>query len=210
MGLDIFIYKVKKSRTNNMSTEWRSVYNMMREDRKKELTKVFASFIKKMQSVSSNDYTTEYIKAMKKIAKRFNYTFTLAPLGYVFKNDSINPQPIETLETKCKKVIEDACLFHCGYFRKVNFLYKYFYEDLVKEACYITPDEVQDIITKCNDILKGDASPETTLPTTSGFFFGSTAYDEWYYEDVRDVLKTFKQLSKDTKEDEILIIEMSW
>jgi hypothetical protein len=32
------------------------------------------------------------------------------------------------------------------------------------------------------------------LPTTSGFFFGSTEYDEWYFKDVEDVRDKFSKL----------------
>ena len=32
------------------------------------------------------------------------------------------------------------------------------------------------------------------LPTTSGFFFGSTDYDEWYFKDVEDVRNKFSKL----------------
>ena len=32
------------------------------------------------------------------------------------------------------------------------------------------------------------------LPTTSGFFFGSTEYDEWYFKDVEDVRNKFSKL----------------
>jgi hypothetical protein len=32
------------------------------------------------------------------------------------------------------------------------------------------------------------------FPTTSGFFFGGTEYDEWYYNNVSETIKTFKEL----------------
>ncbi len=35
------------------------------------------------------------------------------------------------------------------------------------------------------------------LPTTQGFFFGSTDYDEWYYKDVKDTRDMLVELLKD-------------
>lgn len=42
-------------------------------------------------------------------------------------------------------------------------------------------------------VLSNKELAEELLPTTSGFFFGSTDYDQWYYEDVR---WTAEQLGK--------------
>jgi hypothetical protein len=35
---------------------------------------------------------------------------------------------------------------------------------------------------------------EELLPTAEGFFFGGTDYDEWYYNNVSETIKTFKEL----------------
>ena len=52
---------------------------------------------------------------------------------------------------------------------------------------------------------------EEILPTQSGFFFGSTAYDEWYYYDVKYAEKIFGKLLKEFDEDnEVMFVDMSW
>lgn len=56
-------------------------------------------------------------------------------------------------------------------------------EDYRGKSYYIELDE----FTKQN--LLGNI-----LPTTSGFFFGSTEYDEWYFKDVEDVRNKFSKL----------------
>jgi hypothetical protein len=38
---------------------------------------------------------------------------------------------------------------------------------------------------------------EKLLPTTSGFFFGGTEYDEYYYEEVCSTIKLFTELLKE-------------
>jgi hypothetical protein len=48
------------------------------------------------------------------------------------------------------------------------------------------------------------------LPTQAGFFFGSTDYDEWYYYDMKEILKEFGELLMRWKEDDICFVMMSW
>lgn len=79
-----------------------------------------------------------------------------------------------------------------GYFRKVNFLVKYF-EDLGFDVENQTPlsikkDQAIELRDRCRRVLDNHDLAEELLPTMSGFFFGSTNYDEYYFEDVQSVL----------------------
>jgi hypothetical protein len=38
------------------------------------------------------------------------------------------------------------------------------------------------------------------LPTQSGFFYGSTEYDEWYFDDIKRELEDFEQILRDWDE----------
>ena len=42
---------------------------------------------------------------------------------------------------------------------------------------------------------------EDKLPTASGFFFGSTDYDEWYVNDLRDTVKIIEAIFKEDEEE---------
>lgn len=42
-------------------------------------------------------------------------------------------------------------------------------------------------------IIENPATAERLLPTTSGFFFGSTDYDEYYLQDIEYTAKTLKE-----------------
>lgn len=49
------------------------------------------------------------------------------------------------------------------------------------------------------------------LPSSSGFFFGSTDYDQWYYEDVKYTSEKLKEVLKQTDFDkEIVYYSSSW
>ena len=41
---------------------------------------------------------------------------------------------------------------------------------------------------------KSDETSAKLIPSCSGFFFGDTAYDEWYYKDIKDTAEKFKEL----------------
>lgn len=80
-----------------------------------------------------------------------------------------------------------------GYFRKVNFLVKYFGDlgfDIENQTpFYITKEQVTELRNRCQEVLSDHSKAEELLPTMSGLFFGSTDYNEYYFEDVEQVLK---------------------
>lgn len=80
-----------------------------------------------------------------------------------------------------------------GYFRKVNFLVRYFADlgfDVENQTpFYITKDQVVELRNRCRMVLEDHDQANDLLPTMSGFFFGSTNYDEYYFEDVEQVLE---------------------
>lgn len=105
-----------------------------------------------------------------------------------------------------------------GYFRKVNFLVRYF-ADLGFDVSEQTPFEIsredaEILLSRCNEILKDHSKAALLLPTMSGFFFGSTEYDSDYFHsvlEVRDYVqeKLIPQLD-DLKDDETIYFETSW
>lgn len=78
-----------------------------------------------------------------------------------------------------------------GYFRKVNFLVKFF-EDKGFDTPNQTPfrlikKDAEELLSRCDKVLNDHSLAETLLPTMSGFFFGSTNYDKYYFDDVQEV-----------------------
>ena len=96
-----------------------------------------------------------------------------------------------------------------AYFRKVNFLVSFFevkvgglencepktiekwmVEQLIETCC-----EIANTYNKNKDNrLKWLKLAESTLPTTDGFFFGSTEYDKYYIQDVRDTRDMMRKI----------------
>ena len=83
-----------------------------------------------------------------------------------------------------------------GYFRKVNFLVKFFEDkgfDVPNQTpLAITREDAEELLSKCEEVLKDHSKGLELLPTMSGFFFGNTDYNDYYYdsvEAVRDYVK---------------------
>ena len=53
-------------------------------------------------------------------------------------------------------------------------------------------EDAEELLSRCNKVLKDHSKAEKLLPTMSGFFFGNTDYNSHYYDDVltvRDFIK---------------------
>ena len=137
---------------------------------------------------------------------------------------------------KIKKVLDKGTTIKhesVCYWRKFNALHKYFADNFGEENdnCTNMYLEIEDII-ELRDLLKelsgkiklgkGGAvkNPEVCeemLPTTGGFFFGSTEYDEWYAEDIKNTVKMLdkviaehNELVKTVKEYDITYYYKAW
>lgn len=57
--------------------------------------------------------------------------------------------------------------------------------------------------------IKDPAIAKELLPCTSGFFFGSTDYDEYYYNDIEETIKILQKVLAETNFDEYTILYTS-
>lgn len=85
------------------------------------------------------------------------------------------------------------------YFRKVNFLIPFVESKIGHELddcewVTLTKADLEDLVARCKEVLANHDKAEELLPTRDGFFFGGTAYDEWYFQDVQQVLDDVSDL----------------
>lgn len=78
------------------------------------------------------------------------------------------------------------------YFRKVNFLIPFVESKIGREledceTVKLTKADLAALVERCKEVLANHDKAEELLPTRSGFFFGGTDYDEWYFKDVQEV-----------------------
>ena len=86
--------------------------------------------------------------------------------------------------------------FEVAYWRKANAIHKWFVDNVQegKDDCgqyLVSRDDLVKLREACTQVLydknmyDGELGlAEKLLPTKSGFFFGGTDYDTWYYSDV--------------------------
>lgn len=87
-----------------------------------------------------------------------------------------------------------------GYWRKANAIHNWFVENVQggEDECRehrVSREQLMALLDIVNDVLDTEDKDERErlalefLPPTSGFFFGSTDMDEYYYQDLEDTRK---------------------
>lgn len=85
-----------------------------------------------------------------------------------------------------------------GYWRKVNSVHQWFVDNCGQgeDDCrpyYVAREKLIELRDLCQQVLDNPKDADELLPTQSGFFFGATEYDEYYFADIKD---TVEQLNK--------------
>ena len=97
-----------------------------------------------------------------------------------------------------------------AYFRKVNFLLTFFEYGENCSRLEIDDYKIDELLVKCKQVLEDHSLAETLLPTQSGFFFGDTEYNDWYFEDVKKVYDKFSEIAEDFNSDEDILTMVCW
>jgi hypothetical protein len=226
MGLDIFFKKVKhaqpfaegtRQRIDELRDKWRNAYYGLPDEQFKLINA--EATIK--EDVAAEILTPIYMGIKNEVDMLLNKT----------KDDDLKaqvsirmPNANEILDADACFVMGDYCQNEIAYFRKVNFLLPAFnYQDNCSDI-EIAKCEVEDLLTSCDNVLalynrhKAGELNETELadmisedlPTTAGFFFGSTKYDEWYFKNVEYVRNEFTRILETLDWDNETLIMKCW
>lgn len=101
-----------------------------------------------------------------------------------------------------------------AYWRKANAIHNWMVQNVQfgEDDCrdyWVSKEKLEELLDVCNRVLVDNSLAPKLLPTQSGFFFGSTDYDEWYFETVKYTKKMIEDLiEKDDFED--LYYGSSW
>jgi hypothetical protein len=145
-----------------------------------------------------------YVKQWEHIPKEEQFEVTVKRNGKVF--DQIKVDRISYVEEQVM------------YWRKANHIHNWFVQncqdsvDDCRSTC-VSVKNLKNLYDACKKVMEFDAvsAPEDILPTTSGFFFGSTDYDEYYYQDIKDTIEFLeKEMDADGKFNGDYYYEASW
>lgn len=126
------------------------------------------------------------------------------------------------IETKKgKKLVPFRSIWEeVGYWRKANHIHKWFVDCVQNgeddcEKYEVTKSNLLDLKAVCEEVLslkgKDEGRIEEILPTTSGFFFGGTEYDEYYFSDVEATIEIINKVLETTDfEKELVVYQSSW
>jgi hypothetical protein len=100
-----------------------------------------------------------------------------------------------------------------GYWRKANQIHRWFVENVQDgvDNCgeyFVSKTDLQSLLDVCLAVKLDHSQAEELLPAASGFFFGNTDYDEWYYNDIDNTIDILKEALTD--EDASYYYSSSW
>ena len=105
------------------------------------------------------------------------------------------------LVSEAPRMVSRKTTWEVGYWRKANQIHNWFLEHCgprdyetgeVIDDCRsieIPVDSLEQLLEECKMVLADHSLAQVYLPAQSGFFFGSTDYDEYYFEDLEDTVK---------------------
>jgi len=136
-----------------------------------------------------------YLSAKKYMSKYFDPTDTdkIKKINEIFNVDGEEDGDYGAQEV----------IFRVAYWRKANQIHQWFVDncqDGVDECqeTWLSRDQLRSLLDLCEKIIADPKLGEELLPTQSGFFFGSTEYDEYYMDDVRYTVERLTKILNDT------------
>lgn len=102
------------------------------------------------------------------------------------------------------------------YWRKANAIHKWFVDNVQegKDDCkerLVSIDDLKQLLSVVNSVLQDTSLAEQLLPPVGGFFFGSTAVDEWYWKDLENTRDRLNELLSSPDIEELdIYYQSSW
>lgn len=102
-----------------------------------------------------------------------------------------------------------------GYWRKANAIHNWFIEncgDGVDDCrpLYVTKQQLKILRDTCQEVLDNHDLAEELLPSESGFFFGTTEYNEIYFDHLKDTIKLIDTLDLTDENSNCFSYKASW
>ena len=130
--------------------------------------------------------------------------------GDWYKPEVVNEVVVKTggeVDTKIKPERGRYVVEEVGYWRKANQIHNWFVQNVQKgnDDCgsyYVSRDVLQELLELCKKVKEDNSLASVLLPSASGFFFGGTDYDEWYFNDIDNTIKIIEECFEDEHADD--------
>lgn len=102
--------------------------------------------------------------------------------------------------------------FEAGYWRKANHIHQWFVDNVQNgiDECRehaVSREQLGELLSVCKQVMVDPKLAEQLLPTASGFFFGSTDYDEYYFEDIKHTISILEDILDPENEKKYLFVD---
>lgn len=220
MGLDIYFHRVKANEV--ISNNVREVAEHINEIAKNEFAKKADKLYNELSSAKNKSIKMEdnsiYYNAYQIFLNKLSKDKKFKKYPFMIEKYQSKVLTIKQVKELLEKEVNWYYKVDDAYFRKVNFIYAFFQNVLVNEECLVEQHDIENLINTCVNVLQhhkcdsdeGIKFAQQNLPTQSGFFFGSTDYDNWYWDDVKDCLSQMRKLKKSLKKGDKIHISFSW
>ena len=102
-----------------------------------------------------------------------------------------------------------------GYWRKQNAIHQWFVDicqdgnDDCRDA-FVAREQLEELRDLCKQVLADKSLASDLLPTSEGFFFGGTDYDEWYIQGLEYTVKLIDDLLAKVPNEWDFVYGSSW
>ena len=102
-----------------------------------------------------------------------------------------------------------------AYWRKANAIHGWFMQFTDRDDCTpvtITKENLVDLRDTCGEVMRvgTDEIAWELLPPSSGFFFGSSEVDDWYWNNIKDTVAKLNEILDNSTEDQLFEYQASW
>ena len=111
-------------------------------------------------------------------------------------------EPVSHIKSERISYVEEEV----GYWRKSNQIHNWFVQNVQNgtDDCgtyFVSEEQLEELLELCKRVIENNELADELLPSTDGFFFGSTDYDEWYFKDLTNTIKIIETLLSERNED---------
>lgn len=105
---------------------------------------------------------------------------------------------------------------HVAYWRKANAIHRWFVDEVGNSVddcrpIWVNTEKLEELVQLCKRVKENHSLAPELLPAQEGFFFGSTEYDEWYFEDIDSTIEQLEETLNDPNHDMwSYVYEASW
>ena len=103
-----------------------------------------------------------------------------------------------------------------AYWRKANQIRQWFVDncnyDSEADCEYfrVTKEQLEWLVNDCKKVLENHECAEEIMPASSGFFFGSTDYDEYYFDQLEYTIERITEVIEETDWENEIIEYFEW